>query len=525
MEGEKIHVVLLNATYMQIGAEDSILRELHEYFTFEVPGSQFMPLRKHGVWDGKKRLFNLVNQTLYVGLLPLLKKFASDREYTVVEYDDIDIKKKKSITVDQTRAFLTDLRPQAKNIDITPHPYQEEAIHFCLNSPRTTIVSPTSSGKSLIIYSLIRWNLDKIPNTKILLVVPTVSLVLQMYSDFKDYSTKNGWNVEENCHKIYAGQEKNSDKQVIITTWQSMQKQKSTYFQQFDVLIVDEVHNAQAKELTRIAEACSNAYIRYGFTGTLQDTLCHKLVILGHFGIEKKVIQTKELMDQGYISDMEILCLIFEYSETEARALAKNITAEKRKSSGKGGGAIGYSMEMDFIVSHEARMRNLVALILSLKNNTLVLFNLVDKHGKVIYNTLINEIKKRSLKKRVLFVSGNTPAEKREEYRSLMEESDDIILLASYGTTSTGVNIKNIHNVIFASPSKSKIKVLQSIGRGLRKNENKSKVRLFDVIDKITYKTRKGNEKNNYVFNHFWERWKLYKKEQFSYKIITRKIS
>lgn len=524
MNSDEIHVALLNATFMQIAADEGILRELHEYFTFDVPGAKFMPLYKHKVWDGKKRLFNLANQTLYTGLFFKLEEFAGSRQLKIISYDESLCASDKKCNTGDFKAFLGDLSPQSKNEDIKPHLYQEEAILYCINNPRSTVVSPTSSGKSLIIYSLIRWYLNQNPSMNILLVVPTVSLVLQMYSDFQDYSTKNGFNTEKHCHKIYSGQEKSTNKPVIISTWQSMQNMKKQYFQRFDMVIVDEVHGAASKELSSIMESSSNAYIRYGFTGTLQDTKCHKLVILGHFGAEKKVIETKELMDKGFISQLMINCIVFEYTEESAIELRKKITAAKKGKNKKSVAAIGYATEIDHIVSHEDRMNNLVALSLSLKNNSLILFNLVDKHGKVIYNRIKFEIENRKIDKKVYFIDGSVKAETREDYRALMEKNDNIILVASYGTTSTGVSIKNIHNVIFASPSKSKIKVLQSIGRGLRKNENKDRVVLYDIVDKISYTTKQGNEKTNYVFHHFLERWKIYKHEGFNYKIHSRKI-
>jgi superfamily II DNA or RNA helicase len=339
-----------------------------------------------------------------------------------------------------------------------------------------------------------------------------------MFSDFEDYSSHNGWDTEKHCHKIYAGQEKDSKKPIIISTWQSMQNKPSGYFQQFDIVVCDEVHLAKADAISKIVESSSNAYIRYGFTGTLQDTACHKLVILGHFGAEKRVIETKELMELGCCSQLAIKCVIFRYKEDDVKRLEKIVNLKKKS------GDNGYAAEMGFIVEHENRMNNLVALILSLKKNSLVLFNLVAKHGKVVYNKLIEMNEKHNLGKDILFISGETEADIREDIRTIMEQNDNIILVASYGTTSTGVSIKNIENVIFASPFKSKIKVLQSIGRGLRNNKGKEKMTLYDVVDDLSRRTRGGNLKYNYVLKHFSERYGIYQREKFDCKTITRMI-
>lgn len=515
LKDNEILVAYMNASFVQVGASDSVIRELNDFFTIDVPGAKFTPAYKNKKWDGKKRIFNIMTQTLPVGLLSMLKtEFASPRNYVVKEYDQMDLGQK--ISPDTLATFLNDLSVCAHGEKIEYHPHQKEAVFHCINNPRTTVSSPTSSGKSLIIYSLIRWYLKDTPKN-ILLIVPTVSLVLQMYSDFEDYSGTNGWSVEDNCHKIYAGQEKDSKKPVTISTWQSMQHKPAGYFQKFDVVICDEVHLAAAAVISKVVESSSNAYVRFGFTGTLQDAKCHRLVILGHFGPEKRVIETKELMDQGYISNLLIKCVLFKYKPEDIKEL------ERLVNTGKKANKNGYAIESEYIVNHSGRMNNLVALIISLKGNTLVLFNLI-KHGKDIFKRL-NELNDRhNLNKTILFISGETPADIREEMRDIMEKNEDVIAIASYGTTSTGVSVRNIKNVVFGSPRKSKITVLQSIGRGLRKNEGKEYVTLYDIVDDLSRKTKKGNTKLNYSTKHFAERFSIYQRERFNFKTMVKNL-
>lgn len=504
----ELHVVKMNATYMQIGADPSILQEMNDFFSFEVPGAQFMPKVKYGMWDGRKRLFNYANQTLYVGLYAHLVVFARDRKYKIIEYESI--LPVEEATLSKCKQFIEGLDIHSDGNKITPYYFQEDSIFHCLTNYRATIVSPTSSGKSLIIYALSEYHRRQ--GRKILIIVPTVSLVLQLYSDFKDYSSEIEWEAKDHCHKIYSGQEKDSIKPIIISTWQSMQHKPPAYFKKFDVVIVDEVHGAKADQLVKILENSNNAHIRYGFTGTLDDTECHKLVIVGLLGPDKKVIGTKQLMDEGYVANLTIKVFMLKYSEESRKALRKLILAAKKI------GGNGYQAEMEYIVTNPVRMRQLVGLCNATKGNTLILFQYVEKHGKPI----VAQLKKQTDKK-IYYISGEVKAEEREKIRKLMETENNVILCASYGTFSTGVSVKNIHNVVFASPSKSKIKVLQSIGRGLRMSKTKISVTLFDIVDDLTYKAKK-NDYPNYTIRHFWERWRIYKSEKFKVKIYERLI-
>jgi superfamily II DNA or RNA helicase len=509
MKYSEIHVAPLNATYCQIGADNAILKELSDFFSFEVPNAQFMAKVKYGMWDGRKRLFNLMNQTLYTGLFGHLQVFARDRDYKIIEYDSI--LQKKTLVHDDYERFMTSLNIHSDGNKITPYYFQETSIIHGITNNRATIVSPTSSGKSLIIYALSEYHRRE--GKRILIIVPTVSLVVQLYSDFKDYSSEIEWDVAEYCHKIYAGEDKDSIKPIIISTWQSMQKKKPDYFKKFDAVIVDEVHTAKADQITRILECSTNAHIRYGLTGTLQDCEMNRLVILGLLGPDKKIIGTKQLMDEGYVADLSIKVLMLKYSEEDRKELRRLCLDAKKNKTGS-----GYAIEMDFISKHKPRMNQLIGLSKATKGNTLILFQYVEKHGKIIAKMLADQTDKK-----VLYVSGETKPEDREKIRKMMELEDDILLVASSGVFSTGISIKNIHNVIFASPSKSKIKVLQSIGRGLRMSKTKTEVTLFDIVDDLTYQAKK-HAYPNYTLKHFHERFKIYRDEKFKIKIYERQI-
>jgi len=267
------------------------------------------------------------------------------------------------------------------------------------------------------------------------------------------------------------------------------------FFSSFQVVIGDEAHLFKAKSLTSIMDKLVDCNYRFGFTGTLDGTQTHKLVLEGIFGPVRKVITTKELIDKKHLAEFMIKGIVLSYPEEVRKMMSR---------------ANDYQSEMDYIVRLDARNKFIKNLALSLEGNTLLLFQFVDKHGKILFDMISKECKDR----KVYFVSGSVSGDEREEIRKVIENERSAIIVASYGTFSTGVNIKNLHNIIFASPSKSRIRNLQSIGRGLRKGNDKVAATLYDIADDISWKSRK-----NYTLLHFMERIKIYNEEKFKYKI------
>jgi superfamily II DNA or RNA helicase len=328
-----------------------------------------------------------------------------------------------------------------------------------------------------------------------LIIVPTVSLVEQLTIDFKDYSETNGWDVNAKIHKIYQGLEKDTDKFMTVSTWQSLYKMPKQWFAQFDFVIGDEAHQFKAKSLTDIMTGLTNAKYRIGTTGTLDGTKTHRLVLEGLFGSVRKVITTKELMDAKHLAEFQIKCLLLRHSEPICQA-AKNFT---------------YQQEIEYLILNDPRNRFITNLASSLEGNTLVLYQYVDKHGRILHDLIS---KKLGADRKVFFVHGGTDVDVREEIRGIVEKESNAIIVASFGTFSTGINIRNLHSIIFASPSKSRIRNLQSIGRGLRKSDTKESAQLFDIADDMRYKKHE-----NYTLKHFAERIKIYNEEKFAFKV------
>jgi len=467
--------------------ENHIATELSEHFTFEVPGAKYMPAVKNRVWDGKIRMLNRTNGEINVGLFPEINRFALSKGYRVVVEDGhfgLPFEQNKIEHI-KTLDWIKTL-----NLPFEIRDYQYDAFCHAVQHKRCVLLSPTGSGKSLIIYTLMRWYLEN-RKEKILLIVPTTSLVEQMYKDFQEY----GFDVETNCHRIYSGKDKDSDKPVIITTWQSIYKLGPKWFEKFGCIFGDEVHGFKSKSLSSIMNKSIYAEYRFGTTGTLDGTQVNKMVLEGLFGPVHRVTTTAKLQEKAELAKLNIDIIQLKYDEETCAQLSN----------------IHYQGEIDFLVGHAPRNRFIRNLSCSLDGNTLVLFNLVEKHGKVLRDLIEEKIENG---RRLFYVSGETKTTDREAIRKIVEQQSNAIVLASLGTFSTGINIRNIHNIVFASPSKSQIRVLQSIGRGLRLSDDGRTTKLYDIADDLRYKG-----KPNFTLKHSAERIKIYESEHFQFKI------
>ncbi len=479
-----LYISQIDEVYIKIDCEMGIAQELCDFFTFYVPGYTFVPSYRAKLWDGKIRLYSIHTRKLYGGLLPYVIQFAHKRKYKYKYPEEIKITKTHI-----TSEFVDSLKLQSNGKNIEIRDYQREAINHALTSRKSLLISPTASGKSLIIYTILRY-LKK----QTLIIVPTTSLVEQMYNDFIDYAKNDKWYADLQCHRIYSGQPKQTKLPIVISTWQSLVNEKKSFFNRFEVVIGDEAHGFKAKSLTSIMTKLVNAKYRIGTTGTLDGTKTHQLVLEGLFGVVKQVTTTKKLMTENFLANLDIHCIILKY--------AKNICKEIKE--------YDYQQEIDFLVTNETRNNFLVEMVSKLQGNTLILYQLVEKHGTILHDLIQEKLPDRN----VSFIHGGVKTLERERIRNETEVGDSNIIVASYGTYSTGVNIRNLHNIVFASPTKSRIRNLQSIGRVLRKSESKIKANLFDVSDNLTYLSHQ-----NYTWKHLLERLKIYKDEKFDFHI------
>lgn len=472
---DKLYITKVNEVYFRIETESSVKQELADYFTFVVPGASFMPSVRNKYWDGKIRLYNFLTGLIYCGLIRQIYRFAERKGYEIELLSDNIIPK---------------LEPVSEiNLTLTPRDYQMMAYEYGVKNHRAVFVSPTASGKSLIIFMLTKHHMNY--DRKTLVIVPTTSLVFQMKTDFEKYSPE-----PLDIHCISEGAKKESDSPIVISTWQSIYNMPKAWYQQFDVIIGDEAHQYKAKSLTTIMERADHTKFRYGFTGTLDGTLTNKMVLEGLFGPIKKVTTTTELMERNEVAQLEIKCLALKYPAEVCKLASK----------------FSYQEEVEYLVLNEKRNNFIVNLTASLKGNSLLLYQFVEKHGQVLFDRLKEKHPDRS----IYFIHGGVDAEDREEVRRIVETEPNAIIVASYGTFSTGINIRNLHNVVFSSPTKSRIRTLQSIGRGLRTSESKDSMTLYDISDDMRYK-----DKLNFTAQHFKDRIAIYNSENFKHKVYN----
>lgn len=478
-----IQIHKLNEVYFRVDSEETAVHyELCDYFTFEVPSAKFLKNNpKYRNWDGKIRLYSLKNHKLYCGLYCIFIKWARTRGYRVEEVENVfygKVNEKQSITRDR---IIQKLSPFISK-DIIVRDYQWDGIYNAIKYQRNLFLSPTGSGKSLIIYAITRYYYE---TKKILVIVPTISLVEQMYKDFVDY----GMDKNE-IHKIRGGLSKTTEKNIIISTWQSLVDLPKSYFSNYDVVIGDEAHLFKSKSLTSIMTMADNAKCRFGFTGTLDGSHTNKLILEGLFGSVRKLVSTTKLVKDKCLSEFEIKMILFNHKEY--------FTFNN------------YKEEVDYLVNLEKRNNFIIDLCKKIKGNTILFYSYVDKHGSVLYDKIKNE-------KQSYFIHGKVSGDERESIRLLTENNNNSVLVASYGVFSTGINIKNIHNIIFAFPSKSKVRLFQSIGRSLRLHKSKKKAVIYDLGDNING--------INYTLNHYKERKKHYDSENYVYKTYQVNLS
>jgi superfamily II DNA or RNA helicase len=496
-----IKIEKFNESFLRVFSDDSTLHNIKEFFTFKAPGYRWHPKYKAKLWSGDISLFNMQTNKLPLGLHDLLLTYAEkageEVEYIYnPKYTDFG---KEEISYDELVDFIGTLQvTNSEGLPITPKDYQIDAVYTALVNRRRTLSMPTGSGKSLTIYIIIRWMLAH--DKRVCLLVPSVSLVKQMISDFIEYSIGNGFDIDSMSTLLFSGQERNFDPPILISTWQTISKMiKLSHgmkvLNSYDGIIIDECHTAKGTELQKILDLATDVPYKIGTTGTVDKEKINELSIVGALGPIEKIITTKELMDSGSLSDMIIKGIILQYPEE---------TCKLNKS-------LEYQDELSFICAHNERSKIIANLAFASTGTTMIMCNFIDKHLIPLYEYIKSRAEKYG--REVYMIHGGISADERERIRKYAIANPGIILVVSYATCQAGINIPNIENVIFGSPSKSMIRVLQSIGRGLRKVEGK-KMTLIDIVDDMRYK-----KYENTIFKHFLERMKIYRIEKFDIEL------
>lgn len=482
-----ISIERANASFIRVYTSDEGIRKtVHEHFTYEEPG---FVRNKWTKWDGVVKLFKLRGNLLPYGCLSMLLDLckANDWSYVVDSAFKNDI---TSVTRQELTDWATTLDIRSQGIPIDPYEYQLEALYLGVKYNRMVILAATSAGKSLIAYMLTRYYemLSNDDGKKILILVPSQMLVDQMYADFRDYSTHNGWDVNNNVHCIMEGRPKNADKMVYISTWQSIYEEDEEYFKAFGRIINDETHLSSGKSITHIMNSSTNAYQRVGMTGTLKAEKVHPILVMSLFGPIRRVVTTRQLINAGRATDVNIKMFQLNYPNIEREYISQ----------------CKYQQEIEFLVGHRHRNKVLASLAVSVKGNTLVMFDRLEHIDNVCA-----VLDKMNHGKSVYVITGDVNKDERAVIKAIAEREDGVIVLGTSGCVSTGLSIKKLRNLVFAHPSKSIIKTLQAVGRILRLHSEKGDANVYDLVDDFSH-----DGKPNYSLKHSLERWGMYKEAE-----------
>lgn len=494
----KVNVEFNDYSHAIVEADRDIFMELRDYYSFELEGARFNKKFQYSGWDGRVKLLQPDGSFPY-GLVNNLEKYCKKNDFEFTRSDKFDpIKHFESRAVFDE--WINSLDIYSGDTKITPHWYQSDAVFYAIQNNRGILNLPTSAGKSLIAALICHWYIHNYDG-KVLIIVPTTSLVTQMLSDFEDYRIiKRNW-----THGIMSGAKKFSDAPIFVSTWQSASKQPEEWFQQFGSLIIDECHNV-GTEIKGIINSLRNCPFKFGMSGSLKDGKCNIMSYVGLFGDVFKPVSTKELMEEGQVTNLKINNLFLRYPKEDC-ILTKGIE---------------YQDEVKFIEGHTKRNALVCKLALKLgkekKENVLILFR-HKEHGKRLFDALSKKHDK------VFFANGDTSVGDRDDLKAIAETDTGVIIVASYGIFSTGISIKRLHHVIFGSSLKSKVLTLQSIGRVLRKHTSKDIATLWDIVDNLCVEAKSSKpgsikySHKNFAYKHGLVRVERYNEEKFDYTI------
>lgn len=484
---------------------------LKNYFSKHIKNWKFNPKVRKKLWNGKINFMDN-NGRIASGLWKKLIDICelNNEELIIEGFESLFNKIDKN-------DFKLWIDKFTENMDIKPRNYQINAVRKILLYKRSSAELATNSGKTLIIYLVFSYLKEKGILNKMLVIVPNVSLILQGIQDFMSYS-KNTTLFNFKIKGIfYEEKDKSNDSDIIFGTFQSLSKINKEWFSDFNCICVDEAHHSSAKSVKDILLNCENSEYTFGLSGTL-----HKGDDADEFTVDQYVgpivnsISTKDLIDNNYATPLEIKIIILNHSNDDIK---KNLHELRyKKNSANISGTELRALEYNIINKNNNRNKKILSICKKyLDKNTLFLYkNVKNNYGKKIYNLF----KKYLNDKEILYVDGNTKADLRDIYKKRMAENDDVYLVASYGTFSTGISINNLHYLVLLESLKSEKIIKQSLGRLLRLHKNKNKVYVFDIVDNLTYIDKNNKKHKNYIYKDFEKRLEIYKNEGYPYSII-----
>ncbi len=455
-----IHFVQKDELNIQINTNNrDYITAVDKHLTDYVKGYRFMPKFKHGGWAGTISIFDRPNRSFPYGLLFEVLR------YTKKEWYDLDL-----IISDDVKSLFKGMSIDTIKYDLvlTPYPYQQECIDILLKSSKGIVEVATAGGKSLIITYLIH-NIDNIINyNNSLIIVPTLQLVDQFKGDLIEYG------IPDSSIGIVNSKNKEFDEKIVISTWQSLQNQMNE-LDRFNTVICDEVHTAKASKLSEILQHCKKAEYRFGVTGTMPTNRLDKLNVLSYLGPILEKFTGKDLADLGYVSKCVVNQIYIDYKDVY-----------------KG----DYNEVKNNIFNNKYRMGLIKHIIQKRNNSILILVEKVEKEGEV----LLDELKESFPDKIVVFISGKDKSDIRDKWRKDMNDMNNIICIATTQVFQQGVNIPSLRTMILTSSTKSFIRVIQSLGRVLRKHVSKEEggAELYDICDNVKYLRDHSSKRNRH---------------------------
>lgn len=476
-----------NSTLTVYSDEPCVHQELYE--RFKVPDPSFKPSR-FSKFDGLVRLYDRDTGTLPIGLLPKLSKHLKLYKTT---YDKA-FNNVRKITDEELQEWIDTLE-----LPFTLYDYQFNIIKDFVKFRRLTALADTGAGKSLVIYVIVRFLLEANEGC-VLVLVPNILLVNQILQDFEKYGWKDARSF---CQQIFNGNSKSIRKRCVISTWQSLQDLSSDYFEAFTGVICDEVHGASAKKQTKIVKNCRNAADKLGLTGTLRGTELHEYQVEGLFGLSKTYVETQRLKELGQASETQIYMVNLKYQRLD------NIRMSK----------LDYEGQIQYLLNHNSRMELIAKSIISQASNSencLVIFERVEDG---VYK-MVEKLTEMGFVDKIRVIESSVKLEDRDKIKAEIEDSKGLILIATWGTMSTGVSINNLHNLFLCSNTKGLIRVLQSVGRLLRIHASKKVAKIIDFVDD----TRTSVSAKSVFVEHAKERYKFYTMKKHPIKISSKPL-
>jgi len=476
----------------------------------------FVLRKKFPHWDGDVKFFQERTQRIPLGLWGEVKKMAEKFNFPLtIEGNDAIID--PEFSEEDFEAWMID---HFEECSITPKYFQIEAAKRVLKFMNCTEEVSTSGGKTLIAYMIFRYLLDKKKLKKMLYVVPNIGLVEQSEDKFYEYDEKCGYEKPSWVSVcIFGGSKRRNEEEanIVFGTFQSLAKKDLDYFKEFDVVCIDEVHHAKSISIKNILVKCHNAKWKFGLTGSLpKEGSCDSFTIQAYLGPNVYTFSSHQLIDEGNATPVHVIGIELDYLTDKVK---KDLYDLRNVSADEKDGVKLLNLEKQIAREERKRLVYICETISKAKKNSLVLFaDIKNSYGRTIYNWL-----RENTEKNVYYIDGSTEADKREFFKKKMEDEEDVILVASIGVFSEGIDISNIHNLYIVESSKSEIMVRQMLGRGMRLMPGKEKIIVFDFSDNFQYGTHKW-QKKNYLLRHADERRKIYKEKRFPYKLFRIKL-